>query len=255
MRVVLIGAGNLATQLALALSDKSVEIVQVYSRTVESAKTLADMINCPYTTSLDAVVADADFYIFSVKDSVLEELIGMMPATNGIWLHTAGSMPMGIFEGFTKNYGVLYPFQTFSKSKKVDFSVIPIFIEANSSENIAKIEGFCRIISDFVHILSSEKRQYLHLTGVFACNFVNHLYHISEAILAKEDIPFASILPLIEETANKVKDLSPSEAQTGPALRMDKNVIDKHLDLIKDPSWKEIYSLMSEDIYRMNKKN
>lgn len=253
MKIVFIGAGNLATQIALTLSEKSVEIIQVYSRTIDSASALAEQIRCPYTINIKEVDQKADIYIFSVKDSVINDLLKQMPANDGLWLHTAGSLPINIFEKTAVNFGVLYPFQTFSKSRRINFDNIPIFIEANNEENFHKIEKLSNIISNSVYPLSSEKRQFLHLTGVFACNFVNHLYNISEHILKERNIPFNIAIPLIEETANKIKDLSPSDAQTGPALRLDMNVIEKHLSLLENERWKDIYSIFSEDIYEMNK--
>ncbi|MDH6353910.1 putative short-subunit dehydrogenase-like oxidoreductase (DUF2520 family) [Dysgonomonas sp. PH5-45] len=255
MKIVLIGAGNLATQLASALTAASHQIVQIYSRTKESAQALAEKTNTSFTTDIKQITSDADIYIFSVTDSVVVNLIEQMPFNNGLWLHTAGSLPMNVFEGYCANFGVIYPFQTFSKKRNVGFRNIPFLTEANNELSMEKINDLLAKVSGSIRPLSSDKRKYMHLTGVFACNFVNHLYHISENILNKEDIPFDIILPLIEETANKVKTLSPQEAQTGPAIRMDRNIIDKHLSLLDDKNHREIYRLLSEDIFKKNKKD
>lgn len=252
MKIVFIGAGNLATNLALELIKHSYIISQVYSRTIESAQILAQLIDSKATNNTSKIENDADLYIFSIKDSALEDLLQDIPSNNGIWVHTSGSIPMGIFEKYNKNFGVIYPFQTFSKQRRVEFSNIPVFIEANTEENYNKLYNIFSHISGKVSQLSSDKRKYIHLTGVFACNFVNHLYHISSDILKKENIPFDIVLPLIDETASKVHDMSPKDAQTGPAIRYDKNIIDKHLSLIEDSRTKEIYRLMSEDIHKAN---
>ncbi|MFV0469037.1 MAG: Rossmann-like and DUF2520 domain-containing protein [Dysgonomonas sp.] len=253
MKVAIIGAGNLATQLAFALHENGTQIVQIFSRTEKSAQALATAINAPFITNIKALTPDADFYIFTVKDSILPNLLNQTPKNNGIWIHTAGSLPLEIFHGKTDNYGILYPFQTFSKNRKVEFQQIPIFIEANNADTLKAIELLSCGISGFVYPLSSEKRKYIHLTGVFACNFVNHMYHISEHILKESDIPFRVVLPLINETAKKINELSPAEAQTGPAIRMDSNVIDAHLALLRNKQHKELYRLLSNDIYTMNK--
>lgn len=253
MKVVFIGAGNLATNLALEIKKHSLDIVQVYSRTITSAQTLATELQCDYTNRITEVTKDADLYIFSVKDSALEPLLKQMPENDGIWVHTAGSLPLNVFEKYTSRYGVVYPFQTFSKHRKVDFSKIPIFIEANTEETYALLKETFALISDTIKPLDSDKRKYVHLTGVFACNFVNHLYRISSEILKDQDIPFDMLLPLIDETAAKIHSLSPQKAQTGPAIRFDENVIDKHLSLIENPQWKEIYKLLSKDIHEVNK--
>lgn len=253
MKIVFIGAGNLATSLALELKKFSLDIMQVYSRTIASAQTLATQLQCSYTNEIAEISTDADLYIFSVKDTALESLLQQMPKNNGVWIHTAGSLPLSIFDKYTSRYGVVYPFQTFSKHRKVDFSKIPIFIESNTEEIYTLLKDIFSQISDKIEPLDSEKRKYIHLTGVFACNFVNHLYRISGEILESQGMPFDVLLPLIDETAAKVYSLSPEEAQTGPAIRFDENVIDKHLSLIDNPQWKEIYKLLSKDIHELNK--
>ncbi|MDR0825331.1 MAG: DUF2520 domain-containing protein [Prevotella sp.] len=251
MKVVFVGAGNVATNLATELYSKSFDIVQVYSRTIESASMLAESVQADPVTDISAIVTNADLYIFSVKDSVLEELVSRVPANKGIWIHTAGSMPIDIFSGYTSRYGVLYPFQTFSKNRCADWSKVPVFIEASDQRTSVLLRDIAGQLSDKVMVLPAEKRKYLHLTGVFACNFTNHMYALSEQILKKIDLPFNIAIPLIDETAAKIHTLTPCEAQTGPAIRYDENVINKHLSLIEDNEVKEIYRLISEDIHRL----
>lgn len=255
MNIVFIGAGRLATNLALALHGKSFNIIQVYSRTIESAAFLAGKVDAIAITNFLEISPNADLYIFSVKDSVLTDLLNNIPPNKGLWVHTAGSLPLEIFDKYNPRFGVLYPFQTFNKDRLVDFRKIPLFIETNIKEDLSILQDICCKISDQVYSLSSDKRQYLHLTGVFACNFVNQMYAISENILKKEGIPFDVVLPLIDETAAKVHQISPKDAQTGPAVRYDTNVIDKHLTLLEDKRLKNIYKSISEYIHETNKKN
>ncbi len=250
--VVLIGAGNLATHLGKALKKSEISILQVYSRTFNAASSLAKELNCEATNDINLVKKDAQVYIFAVKDSALDTLIPPVARLNpkALFLHTAGSMPMQIFKSYVSNYGVLYPMQTFSKTREVDFSTIPCFIESSSEENMTQIRGIATRITNLVYELSSEKRQYLHLAAVFACNFTNHLYTLSAEILQKEGIPFSVMNSLIDETAYKVHALSPLQAQTGPALRYDRNVIETQLNLLKNyPLIQEIYELLSKSIH------
>ncbi len=253
MKIVFIGAGRLATHLAVKLSKLSFDILQIYSKTDQSANELATQVNAQATSNIKEINVDADIYIFAVKDSALPEVLAQIPRNKGLWIHTAGSIPMDIFEGYNDRYGVFYPFQTFSIDRYLDFSKIPVFLEANNKDDLNLLSDIAKRISNKVYLLSSEKRQYLHLTGVFACNFVNHMYLISHDILEREGIPFEVVLPLIDETAAKVHSLSPQNAQTGPAIRYDENVINKHIELIEDFDLKEIYSLISKDIYKRNK--
>lgn len=159
-------------------------------------------------------------------------------------------MSVDIFKGHAKHYGVLYPMQTFSKQRIVDFKVIPCFIEASDVSAKSILQQLCDSISDRVYELSSDNRKYLHLAAVFACNFVNHCYEISSGILNKNDIPFDVMLPLIDETAKKVHEMKPKDAQTGPAVRYDENVISRQMQLLNGtPLNKEIYQLMSKSIH------
>ena len=278
MKIVLIGAGNLATHLGKALHAAGHDMLQVFSRTMQSAETLASLLDAEPLTDIAQVRDDADVYIFSVKDSALVQLVAQLcrheadglgedgavnalrKAKKGeherVFLHTAGSMPMSVFKGMAQHYGVLYPMQTFSKQREVDFSIIPCFVEANDEFAQKQIEGMAREISGRVYELSSEDRKYLHLSAVFACNFANHCYAISQELLEEHGIPFDVMLPLINETAAKVHEMKPKDAQTGPAVRYDENVIGKQSKLLENhPHFKKVYDSMSKSIHGLNVEN
>ena len=230
VKVVLIGRGRLATNLLAALQQAGHEVVSINSRTLEG------------------LPLEADAFIVAVKDSALEEVVRR--ATKGreqqLFLHTAGSMPMSLFEGHTSRYGVFYPMQTFSKERLVDFAEIPVFIEGADPA----IRPLAESISRRVYELSTEARKYLHLSAVFACNFVNHCYALSAELLEQHGLPFDVMLPLIDETARKVHELHPHDAQTGPAVRYDENVIRMQSALLADnPELQQIYELLSLDIH------
>ena len=250
MKIVFIGAGNVATHLAKELYKYKHEIVQVYSRTMDSAQALASQVTSATTDDLSQIRQDADIYMFSVKDSVLPDVLSQVPPNNGLWIHTAGSMSMDIFEKHILRYGVIYPFQTFSKNCIIDWKAIPLFVEASSASDLSVLTNIASQLSNKVTELSSDKRRFIHLTGVFACNFVNHMYALSSSILEKAQLPFDVALPLIDETARKVHTLNPLDAQTGPAVRFDENVMDKHLEMIEDEKVKNIYRLLSDSIHQ-----
>lgn len=257
MKIVLIGAGNLATHLGKALHAAGHDMVQVFSRTMQSAETLASLLDAEPLTDMAQVRDDADVYIFSVKDSALEQLISQLcGGEKKVFLHTAGSMPMSVFREKALHYGVLYPMQTFSKQREVDFSIIPCFIEANDEFALKQIEGLAGQISHRVFQLSSEDRKYLHLSAVFACNFANHCYAASQELLQQHGVPFDVMLPLIDETAAKVHGMTPKEAQTGPAVRYDENVIGKQIQLLENqPYFQKIYDCMSKSIHELESEN
>lgn len=254
MKITLIGAGNLATHLGKALFGAGHQIMQVYSRTMASAGILADCLSCEPITDLTRLSADADIYIIAVKDSVLAQVIPQVCAVNpnAVFVHTAGSMPISCFEQYASRYGVFYPMQTFSKARAVDFSVIPCFLEASDLDTAQVLKTLADSITTTVYYLDSGKRRYLHLAAVFACNFTNHCYALAQQVLQQSDLPFEVLLPLIDETAAKVHDLTPIQAQTGPAVRYDRNVMEAQTRLIADmPLARELYERLSLCIHTL----
>jgi len=251
MKIALIGAGNVATCLGPRLKEAGHEITAVYSRTVESARALADRLGATYTTDLKTVPA-SDAAIVMLKDDALKELAPAISDSlnDTLLLHTAGSVSMDIwYTAGAMKYGVLYPMQTFSKTSVIDWSQVPLFIEGSSDQTLNSIRELALTVSPDVTVLSSEGRKKLHLAAVFTCNFSNHMYAIAEQLLADEGVPFRVMLPLVRETASKVETMSPKDAQTGPAIRGDRKVIDEHLELLKDnPEYAQLYRLISTDI-------
>jgi predicted short-subunit dehydrogenase-like oxidoreductase (DUF2520 family) len=256
-RIALIGAGNLATHLGRALKVGGCKVVQVFSRTEEAARNLAGNLGCPYTTVVEEVTREADVYILSLKDSALEEVIARLcpDRREALFVHTAGSIPMSVFEGKATRYGVLYPMQTFSKAHHVEFESIPCFVEGVDDATERDMVRLAQTVTTSIHLMDSEHRRFLHLAAVFACNFVNHCYEMASELTGKAGINFDVMLPLIDETARKVHFLSPQQAQTGPAVRYDENVMQAQQQLLSDaPEMREIYALISKRIHEVAQK-
>ena len=250
MKVVVIGAGNVATHLSLSIQKTSASIIQIYSRSEESACTLANRLETQWTIQSHKITPKADLYLFAVKDDALPDLISQIPENQGLWVHTAGSVPMDIFKGYALHYGVLYPLQTFSTGREVDLRTVPLFVEACTPDDEQLLVAFASKLSDNIQTLPSEKRKHVHLAAVFACNFSNHLYALAYKLLEEQNIPPDVLRPLIHETASKIMTLSPLQAQTGPAVRYDLNVINRQIELLTDPAMKELYQLFSQNIYK-----
>ncbi len=250
-----IGAGNLATHLSTALVKNGFNVTQVYSKTEQSAKMLAEKLQSSFTISSKEIDKTVDVYVVALKDDAIDEVLLQIDFQNKLVIHCAGSLPLSILGKYSSNTGVLYPLQTFSKHREINFDQIPVFVEANSKKNEKKILAIAQKISKNVSVLNSEKRLILHVSAVFACNFVNYMYTVASDLLKSNEIPFEVIRPLIMETAEKVITIDPEKAQTGPAVRFDEKLINKHIDYLKDNKvYQELYMSLSKGIFDFHKK-
>jgi predicted short-subunit dehydrogenase-like oxidoreductase (DUF2520 family) len=252
-KIILLGAGNLAVHLGRILQKSGYTILQVYSRTMESAKPLADELNAVPVTDISLIDPSATTIIFALSDSAIGEILDKMTVIDTqLLLHTSGSVNIDIFRNKSKNYGVLYPLQTFSKFRSVNFMDIPVFIEANTKENLTRIMHIARDISLKVNLADSSQRQTLHLSGVFMNNFVNYFYTTGSR-LSKDygcHFGFEVFKPLILETALKaIESGNPAACQTGPAFRKNKEIIAKHRDMLQNnPEIQNLYTFVTNNI-------
>jgi predicted short-subunit dehydrogenase-like oxidoreductase (DUF2520 family) len=252
--IVFIGAGNVAFKLSEGFKDTGRKVLQVYSRTETSARELASMVNAGFTSELNKIKNGADIYIISVSDIAVPEIVKNLNLGKSLVVHTSGILEMGILGNVSENTGVFYPLQTLSKNRKVDFLSIPVCVEANKEENLALLEDLARSFSTDVRNIDSSQRKLIHLAAVFASNFANQMYSIAEEIIKESEIPFDILKPLILETAEKIMIMDPNEAQTGPARRNDKNVINQHLEMLKNTNYNECYQILSDMIAKKYKK-
>ena len=249
MKIVFLGAGNVATNLAMALKKKGHEIVQVYSKTEQSAETLARKTVSEAITRLNRLVHDADIYILSVKDDAIQQVLQDFPVKQGFLVHTAGSVSMDVLKDHVQHYGVFYPLQTFSRERPVDFQGIPLCLEANSEQSMKTLYKLAAGLSDNIHQISSEQRAHIHVAAVFACNFSNYMLAMAEEVLQQQEIPFDVLHPLIRETIDKALDHSPAQMQTGPARRGDQHTMERHLKLMAhSDKLQNLYRFVSDSI-------
>ena len=247
---VVIGSGNVATHLARALAPH-IEIKQIFSRNIGHARELAASISpaCNAVDDANAVCRDADLYLMAVTDDSIAALTeSIKVGGDGIWVHTSGSVDAGVFEGHRPRYGVFYPLQTFSKSKQVDMSQVPLFVEANEERTVDELHALASKISGRVSRLDSEGRRRLHIAAVFACNFVNYMWTVADRQLRMCGTDIHALDPLLRETIDKIATLSPAEAQTGPARRGDTHVMERHIAML-DEADARLYELISRQIY------
>ena len=246
--VVILGSGNVALQLIRAfLKIDTINLKQVYTRNQEDINTLKDSIN---TTNDISLLKQADVTIIAVSDDAISSISSHIK--NSFVVHTSGSVDMKSLNNIGRK-GVFYPLQSFSKKKKVDFKNIPICLESETNEDLQKLEELVSLLQSKSYLLSSHQRKKIHVAAVFANNFSNHMYTIANEICEKYNIPFDILHPLIEETSNKIKNLTPEKAQTGPAKRNDTETIENHLNLLSEKQ-QEIYLKITQSIQEYGKK-
>ncbi|MEW7400245.1 Rossmann-like and DUF2520 domain-containing protein [Elizabethkingia anophelis] len=247
MTTVIIGSGNVAWHMAKAFKEAGIDLIQLYGRNEQELKKLSLEINVEYSTNQ---LKQADFYLICTSDKAIAEVSKQIPYEQALVAHTSGSLSRDVLEGSYRKAS-FYPLQTFSKNRKLDYSKIPLFVDAGWESDNILLTDLAKKISTNVMRINHEQRKQMHLSAVFACNFVNHLYAQAEIICKQNDISFSYLLPLIEETADKIKTISPKDAQTGPAVRNDQNIIKFQENLIVNPNQLNIYKILTESITKM----
>lgn len=247
--VVLIGAGRVAHHLAKAINGSGRKIVQIYSRHRTNAQKLASAYKAASTDEIHNLVASADIYIIAISDDAIAGVANQLAVANKMVVHTSGSTPMDVLQTASSKYGVLYPLQSFAIDSEIDFSKVPLCIEAADLKTEEGLMQLARSLSHDVRQIDSETRLQIHIAAVFANNFTNFMYLMAQEILADGKVDFDILMPLIRETTRKLQHQHPREAQTGPARRADKGIISKHLEQLENhPEKQEIYKLLSEII-------
>jgi len=247
IHITIFGGGNVATHLAKAfLSHPNIKLQQIYNRHIDK---ISDFKHKTEIIDDLSKLKPADIFILALTDDAIADFSKKLIPHNVLTIHTSGSLPIQALK--TERKGVFYPFQTFSKEKEyIDFKNIPILIEAQNERDLKLLNRLGQLLSDNVQIVDSQQRKALHISGVFAANFVNHLYEQSRQILKEHQLSFDLLKPLILEVARKVQEIPPQQAQTGPAIRGDQKTIDSHLKFLKNPVQKKIYKLLTESIQK-----
>lgn len=244
--VSIIGAGNVAFHLARAFVQNTVQVKQIYNRTLHKAEIIGEANKIQFTDKISEL-EPVDLFIIASSDSAITELSMHIPFDDTMVVHTSGSIAIDALKGNYKK-GVLYPLQTFSKGRYLEYDEIPFFVEAENEENAEALKELAKRIANQVTVIDSAQRAKLHLAAVWSCNFVNHMYYMGEQTTNEAGLSFDYLKPLIKETAAKLENLTPFEAQTGPAKRNDQIVLEQQLALIKNEFPNELYRRISQSI-------
>lgn len=241
----------MAHHLGKALKRSNNKLLKLINRSEEKGERLAFELACAFSTDFKDIPDETDVVIIAVKDDAVKLVADQMSCQGVIVAHTSGSVPMSSLENSSDKIGVFYPLQTMHKDAEVDMSEVPFCIEGNSKWNEGVLLELARSLSDNVQVLSSEQRKISHVAAVFACNFTNHFYALSEEILVKNGMSLDILKPLIKKTAANIVSDRPKNLQTGPAKRNDIKVMQEHLEMLS-PELKKLYSDVSESIIKMH---
>lgn len=254
MRISFIGAGRVAHHLAHALKQQH-QIIHIYSQGYVHAQKLANEVNAEAVDTLAALGTDIDVLIIAVSDSAISSVIQAVHAhmPNTLIVHTSGSTDVAVLAQIHARAGVLYPLQTFSLDRQIDWRATPIFVEATVDEDLSLLTELATQLSHRVYQYSSEQRLSLHLAAVYACNFSNYCYDMAQQIVDAKQVDFSLLYPLIMETAQKAIQAEPRKMQTGPAMRADKNIIAMHEQMLAQDQrldLQAVYTLLSGQILK-----
>jgi predicted short-subunit dehydrogenase-like oxidoreductase (DUF2520 family) len=253
-KISLVGAGNVAYHLGRALQVAGLQILEVHTRKESAAKELIRTLgtSIAYQKDLDFRKSKADMIMLCVSDDAIITIAEKLKITSGVTIvHASGAVDISALQARPTRHscGVLYPFQTFSKQREVDFSAVPVLIEASDYSTRSRLLALAHQISHHVRYITSDERRRIHLAGVFANNFTNHLLKLSFDQLAKLDIDKALVRPLVMETLFKAFEDGPESSQTGPARRGDEKSLAAHVQLLADdPNSQALYKLISDQI-------
>ena len=249
-KIVVVGAGNVATHLAKHLHRLGQTIVCVCSRTRESAENLASALGCGAITDLSLIPCDVDFVLIATTDSSIEHVSEVLPQTDAIVAHTSGSIPLDVLSRNHRHAAVLYPLQTFSKDVAVDIRRVPFFIEASDAETLSGINKIARLFSENVLEADSTLRSRLHVAGVLSSNFTIYLLEMTRRVLAEHGLVLSTVRPLVEASIIKAFETSPLEALTGPARRGDRKVVESQSRSFTNDDDRRIYDALSGAIIK-----
>ena len=255
-KIAILGAGKLATHFSIALKNRGYSIVQVYNRTADAGLALANVLSCSYINSFDELSTDADLYCLALSDSVIESYALKMHFKEQLVVMFSGTLDIQVLNHASDNFGVIYPPQSFTKLKEVNFSEVPLCFEGSNEESTFQLTKLAAALSSTIFPVTFTQRKMLHLAAVFANNFPNFLFSVSERLLNENNLPKELLAPLITQTSANFLHKDIFALQTGPAIREDLEIMKLHLELLSGyPDFQDIYQLISESIIRQKHQN
>jgi predicted short-subunit dehydrogenase-like oxidoreductase (DUF2520 family) len=261
-KIAIVGTGNIATWLLETFQNKSsLSVVSISGREITT------------------LPQNYDLYIFALRDDVYETVLQQISFKMPCAVHTSGSLSQHILDPYANEFGALYPYQTIFRNTEYDeqhavngeanltvlrsygLTVLqsynlavsfPICIEASGSIFEDALFHWAKSVFPIVQKITEQQRFAMHLAAVFANNFTNVLYSIAHSIFKENNLNWSLIFPLLEKTIENVKNNDPRLVQTGPAVRGDISVMEKHCNTLQNEEIKKLYQILSEMIQHNN---
>jgi predicted short-subunit dehydrogenase-like oxidoreductase (DUF2520 family) len=254
MTFSIIGTGNIAWFFGQRLVTGRHNCTGVYSRNPEAAKELAGALMAQkHGVLADIADEDADVCFLAVSDAAIPQVAAPLSFSNTMLLHTAGAVGLDSIQNAAKDCAVLWPVYSILKNNLPDHRNIPCAWEASTKKAEAYVQSLGNAITDVLFEAKYEQRKWLHLSAVISNNFINHLMAICEQVCAENNLPFSTLLPIIEQTFDRIKHASPQNLQTGPAIRKDSNTIEGQVALLAGhPQWQAVYEAITASIQTPN---
>lgn len=252
MKAFVIGLGKLGKQLTTVLDQNHIAIRGVYNRSVLPSNRQDDSLFKDCFHDLNKLPTDADVYVLSISDDAVKSVAAVLPQKikdEKIVVHTSGVHTLEVFDAGIKYPGVLYPLNTFTEGKAINWKETPFYISGSSDQTLSVLKSIAKKISNKVFAISDRQKRVLHLSAVMVNNFPTHLFQLASRLLKENELEFDHLLPLIRTMVDNAESGDLEKILTGPAVRGDQQTIDQHLDLLeKQKEVKRIYKTLTKSI-------
>ena len=262
--ITLVGPGNLARVLGLALHAAGYTIQEIVCRDAPEsrrrARALARQVGARAVTYADAQL-DADIIWLCVSDDAIFPTASAMASRSNwkgkIALHSSGARSSRELEPLRRRgavIGSLHPMQTFVRSSRATLAGVSFAVEGDPAA-VRVGRRIARDLGGSVFTIRPEAKVLYHAIGSFCSPMIVACLATAERIAAAAGIPPNAakriMHPILRQTIANYLAKGPAAAFSGPINRGDINTIQKHLKALGDVHGaREIYLALARSALR-----
>ncbi len=247
MNFSIIGSGNIATYIGTRAMEAGNIIEAIISSNAETGNELAQKLNAPFLS--DYTKSTSTTFLLAVPDNVIRTFASSAFFKDKKLIHTSGSIGLKEIETLSENLACVWPIFSIQKEKLPTRNDVPFVLQSSNLPMRKKAVSLLKCLTNNVTEATDEQKKVLHLSAVLVNNFTNHLFAQSEKLLQENNLSFEIMLPIIQNTVEKLSTSSPALLQTGPAKRGDTSTMKTQVDMLKNNlQLQEIYLIMSAAI-------